>query len=233
MKDKKAKSGMSRIFELAADHKWLLGVSGLLAALAAVASFVPYAAIYYIIRDVIFVYPEFTKLNVKSVLGYGVIAIIGIAADVIFFFSSSICAHLAAFGTQYRLKTVLTEHIARIPLGFHFNIGSGRFRKVLNQDIEQMENFIAHTYPDMVAAFVAPLVLLAVLFVFDWRFGLAAFIAVVAAFGIQMIAMGSANSDLMSKLQKNTADMTEATVEYVRGMPVLKAFGQTAHSLSK
>lgn len=230
MKDKKAKSGMSRIFELAADHKWLLAVSGLLAALAAVASFVPYAAVYYIIRDVISVYPEFTKLNVKSVLGYGVIAIIGIAADVIFFFSSSICAHLAAFGTQYRLKTVLTEHIARIPLGFHFNIGSGRFRKVLNQDIEQMENFIAHTYPDMVAAFVAPLVLLAVLFVFDWRFGLAAFIAVVAAFGIQMIAMGSANSDLMSKLQKNTADMTEATVEYVRGMPVLKAFGQTAHS---
>ena len=230
MKDKKAKSGMSRIFELAADHKWLLVVSGLLAALAAVASFVPYAAVYYIIRDVISVYPEFTKLNVKSVLGYGVIAIIGIAADVIFFFSSSICAHLAAFGTQYRLKTVLTEHIARIPLGFHFNIGSGRFRKVLNQDIEQMENFIAHTYPDMVAAFVAPLVLLALLFVFDWRFGLAAFIAVVAAFGIQMIAMGSANSDLMSKLQKNTADMTEATVEYVRGMPVLKAFGQTAHS---
>ena len=73
-----------------------------------------------------------------------------------------------------------------------------------------MENFIAHTYPDMVAAFVAPLVLLAVLFVFDWRFGLAAFVAVVAAFGIQMISMGSSNSELMSKLQKNTADMTEA-----------------------
>ena len=101
---------------------------------------------------------------------------------------------------------------------------------MLNQDIEQMENFIAHTYPDMVAAFVAPLVLLAVLFVFDWRFGLAAFVAVVAAFGIQMISMGSSNSELMSKLQKNTADMTEATVEYVRGMPVLKAFGQTVHS---
>lgn len=230
MEEKKAKSGMSRIFELAKDHKWLLAISGVLAALAAIASFVPYIAIYYIIRDVISVYPEFTKLNIESILGYGVIAIIGIASDVILFFSSSICAHLAAFGTQYKLKTILTEHIAKIPLGFHFSIGSGRFRKVLNQDIEQMENFIAHTYPDMVAAFVAPLALLAVLFVFDWRFGLAAFIAVVVAFGIQMIAMGSSNSELMSKLQKNTADMTEATVEYVRGMPVLKAFGQTAHS---
>lgn len=233
MKEKKPKSGMSRIFELASDHKWLLAVSGVLAALAAIASFVPYVAVYYVIRDVISVYPEFNKLNIESVLGYGVIAIIGIAADVILFLSSSICAHLAAFGTQYKLKMILTEHIAKIPLGFHLNIGSGRFRKVLNQDIEKMENFIAHTYPDMVAAFVAPVVLLAILFVFDWRFGLAAFIAIIAAFGIQMIAMGSSNSELMSKLQKNTADMTEATVEYVRGMPVLKAFGQTAHSFKQ
>ena len=79
---------------------------------------------------------------------------------------------------------ILTEHIAKIPLGFHLNIGSGRFRKVLNQDIEKMENFLAHTYPDMVAAFVAPVVLLAILFVFDWRFGLASFIAIIIAFGI-------------------------------------------------
>ena len=233
MKEKKPKSGMSRIFELASDHKGLLAVSGVLAALAAIASFVPYIAVYYVIRDVISVYPEFNKLNIESVLGYGMIAIIGIAADVILFLSSSICAHLAAFGTQYKLKMILTEHIAKIPLGFHLNIGSGRFRKVLNQDIEKMENFLAHTYPDMVAAFVAPVVLLAILFVFDWRFGLASFIAIIIAFGIQMIAMGSSNSELMSKLQKNTADMTEATVEYVRGMPVLKAFGQTAHSFKQ
>ena len=90
MKEKKPKSGMSRIFELASDHKWLLAVSGVLAALAAIASFVPYVAVYYVIRDVISVYPEFNKLNIESVLGYGVIAIIGIAADVILFLSSSI-----------------------------------------------------------------------------------------------------------------------------------------------
>ena len=146
MEEKKAKSGMSRIFELAKEHKWLLAFSGILVALVVIASFVPYIAVYYIIRDVVSVYPEFSKLNIESVLGYGMIAVIGIASDVILFFSSSICAHLAAFGTQYKLKTILTEHIAKIPLGFHLNIGSGRFRKVLNQDIEQMENFIAHTY---------------------------------------------------------------------------------------
>lgn len=96
-----------------------------------------------------------------------------------------------------------------------------------------MENFLAHTYPDMVASFVAPLALLVLIFVFDWRFGLAALLAVILAFGIQMIVMGSASPELMAKLQKNSADMTEGTVEYVRGMPVLKAFGQTAHSFQQ
>ena len=98
--EEKKKNGMSRIFELAADHKGLLALSGVLAALAAVASFVPYVAVYYIIRDVISVYPEFTTLNIEKVFGYGTLAIVGIAADVLFFFSSSICAHLAAFGPQ-------------------------------------------------------------------------------------------------------------------------------------
>lgn len=230
---KKTKNGMSRIFELASDHKGLLAVSGIFAVMAAVASFIPYVAVYFIIRDVIALYPVFTNLNIEVILNYGIFAIIGVAIDVIFFFLSSVCAHIAAFGTQYKLKTVLTDHLAKVPLGFHFNIGSGRFRKVLNKDIEEMESFIAHTYPDMVASFAAPLALFIILFIFDWHFGLAAFIAVLLAFAIQMIAMGVSNPDLMSKLQKNTGDMTEATVEYVRGMPVLKAFGQTAHSFKQ
>ena len=129
MKEKKPKSGMSRIFELASDHKWLLAVSGVLAALAAIASFVPYIAVYYVIRDVISVYPEFNKLNIESVLGYGVIAIIGIAADVILFLSSSICARLAAFGTQYKLKMILTEHIAKFRLASTLILEAGDFAK--------------------------------------------------------------------------------------------------------
>lgn len=229
-KEKKAKGGMSRIFELAADHKGLLAVSGVLAALAAAASFVPYIAVYLIVRDVIAVYPDFTNLDTSTVIGYGFLAIAGIVLDAVSFLLSSICAHLAAFGVQYQLKTVFTRHLAKVPLGFHLNIGSGRFRKVIDQDIDKMENFIAHTYPDMVASFVAPVVLLVMLFVFDWRFGLAALAVVIAAFGIQMMTMGAAGPEVMQEIQKTGADMTEASVEYVRGMPVLKAFGQTAHS---
>ena len=231
--EKKAKTGMSRIFELAADHKGLLAASGILAALAAVASFVPYLAVYLMIRDVLAVYPDFTGLDTGAMAGYGLLAVAGIAADALCFFASSICAHIAAFGTQYQLKTEFTRHLAKIPLGFHLNIGSGRFRKVIDQDIDKMESFIAHTYPDMVASFVAPVALLVMLFVFDWRFGLAALAAVAVAFGIQMMTMGAAGPEVMAEMQKSGADMTEASVEYVRGMPVLKAFGQTARSFKQ
>ena len=212
-KEKKPKSGISRLFELASAHKWLLAVSGILAALASSASFVPYIAVYHVVKEVISVYPDFTNLDASRVTGYGLLAIAGIAADVICFLLSSICAHLA-----------------KIPLGYHLTLGTGRLRKVIDQDIEKMEQFLAHIYPDMVASFTAPVILLVLLFVFDWRFGLAALAAVILAFAIQMMTIGSAGPEVMAQMQKSEADMTEASVEYVRGMPVLKAFGQTAHS---
>lgn len=227
---KKPKGGMGRLFELAEKHKGLLVVSGALAALASIASFIPYIAIYFIIRDIISIYPNFSELNVSAEIGYGLLAIAGIVLDAVSFFLSSICAHIAAFGTQYDLKTAFTKHLAEVPLGFHLTIGSGRFRKVIDQDIEKIEQFLAHSYPDMVASYVAPFAVLILLFVFDWRFGIAALIAVIIAFVIQMMSMGVAGQEVMQEMQKTGADMTEASVEYVRGMPVLKAFGQTAHS---
>lgn len=101
---------------------------------------------------------------------------------------------------------------------------------MIDQDIEKIEKFIAHTYPDMVASFTAPVLLLILLFVFDLRFGLAALAAVIAAFAVQMMTIGKAGPEVMAEIQKSEADMTQAAVEYVRGMPVLKAFGQTALS---
>lgn len=229
-KEKKPKSGITRLFELASPHRGLLTVSGFFAVLASVASFVPYIAVYLVVKEVISVYPSFSALDISRITGYGLLAVAGIAADVICFLLSSICAHLAAFETQCELKTLYTKHLAKIPLGYHLTLGTGRLRKVIDQDIEKMEQFLAHTYPDMVASFTAPVVLAVLLFVFDWRFGLAALAAVILAFVIQMMTIGAAGPEVMAQMQKSEADMTEASVEYVRGMPVLKAFGQTARS---
>ncbi|MFT3983701.1 MAG: ABC transporter ATP-binding protein [Lachnospiraceae bacterium] len=233
MASKKPKSGITRIFELAAKHRSLLAMSGVLAALAAVASFVPYIAVYLIIRDIIAIYPNYSALHAGTVKGYSLLAVAGIAADAVLFLASSLCAHIAAFGTQYGLKSAFTKHLAKIPLGYHLTIGSGRFRKVIDQDIEKIESFLAHSYPDMIASFTSPVVILVLLFVFDWRFGLAALAAIIIAFAMQMMMFGVAGPEIMKEIQKTGADMTEASVEYVRGMPVLKAFGQTARSFTQ
>lgn len=232
-KAKKPKSGISRIFQLAAGHKGLLTASAVLAALASISSFIPYVAVYLIVRDVIAVYPDFSQLNVYAVTGYGLLAIAGVIADALLFLASSLCAHIAAFGLQYSLKTAFTTHLARMPLGFHLTTGSGRFRKVLEQDIDKIESFLAHSFPDMVASFTAPVVILIMLFTFDWRFGLAALGAILIAYAIQMLMFGAAGPGIMKEIQSTSANMTGASVEYVRGMPVLKAFGQTAHSFKQ
>lgn len=232
-KQGKPKTGLARIFELAAARKGLLVLSGTLSAFAAVSSFVPYFAVYFMIRDILAVYPDFSLMNSQVFMGYGLLALGGIAADVIFYFAASVCAHIAAFGTQYKMKSDFTKHLAKIPLGYHLTFGSGRFRKVIDEDIEKIESFLAHSYPDIVASFTAPLVMLVVLFGFDWRFGLAALAAVIIAFVTQMMTFGAAGPELMGKMQKAMADMTGASVEYVRGMPVLKAFGQTAGSFKQ
>lgn len=232
-KQAKPKTGLARIFELAEDRKGLLILSGILSVLATVSSFVPYFAVYFMIRDILLVYPDFSLLDSQGFQGYGLLALLGIASDVLFYFAASVCAHLAAFGTQYKMKSDFTKHLAKIPLGFHLTLGSGRFRKVIDEDIEKIETFLAHSYPDIVASFTAPVMMLVVLFYFDWRFGLAALTAVILAFITQMMTFGAAGPELMEQMQKAMADMTGASVEYVRGMPVLKAFGQTAGSFKQ
>jgi ATP-binding cassette subfamily B protein len=118
-------------------------------------------------------------------------------------------------------------------LGYHLTFGSGRLRKVIDEDIEKIEVFLAHSFPDIVASFTAPVIMLVLMFVFDWRFGLASLLTVIAALAMQMMMFGAAGPDLMTKMQKSMADMTGASVEYVRGMPILKAFGRTASSFKQ
>jgi ATP-binding cassette subfamily B protein len=112
----------------------------------------------------------------------GWIALGGVLGHVLLYFAALMCSHLAAFGTLYELKVNFASHIARLPLGFYLNHGSGKLRKIMDENIEKIEGFIAHQLPDIVASFVAPLVMLVILLAVDWRFGLAALAGIVLAF---------------------------------------------------
>ena len=233
-KQQKPKTGLARCLELASNKKGLVFLSAILSSLASIASFVPYIAVYFIIVSIIQVYPDLDGLNMSEVMGYGWLALGGIIANILLYFLAIFCSHIAAFGTLYELKIKFSEHITKIPLGYHLTIGSGRFRKIMDDNIESVEGFIAHQFPDFVASVTAPVVMVIFLFAIDWRFGLASLVGIILAFIVQFMGYGSgAMKENMEKYQVALEDMNNASVEYVRGMPVVKAFNQTANSFER
>lgn len=229
-----SKTGMARLLELAATKKPLVISSVILSALASIASFVPYIAIYFIIRDIMGVYSDIRELDAGQIILYGWIAFGGIIGNILLYFAALMCSHLAAFGTLYELKVNFASHLARLPLGFHLMAGSGKLRKVMDENIEKIEGFIAHQLPDIVAAFVAPIVMIIILLSVDFRFGLAALLGIILAFVLEF--RGYANDGakmMMDKYQDSLEDMNNASVEYIRGITVVKAFKQTVYSFRR
>ena len=233
-KQAKPKTGLARCMELASNKKGLIFLSAFLSSLAAIASFVPYIAVYFIIRSILSVYPDMGALDVGAVTGYAWMALGGIIANILLYFFAIFSSHMAAFGTLYELKVHFADHITKIPLGYHLTIGSGRLRKIMDENIESVEGFIAHQFPDFVASVTAPIVMVILLLAVDWRFGLASLVGIILAFGAEFLGFGSgAMKENMAKYQTALEEMNSAAVEYVRGMAVVKAFNQTASSFER
>ena len=199
-----------------------------------IASFIPYIAVYFMIRSIIGVFPNLDQLDMGMVMNYGWLALAGIVANILLYFLAIFSSHMAAFGTLYELKVLFADHITKIPLGYHLTIGSGRLRKIMDENIESVEGFIAHQFPDFVASITAPIVMVIILLAVDWRFGLASLVGIILAFVAEFIGFGSGEmKENMGKYQKALEEMNNASVEYVRGMSVVKAFNQTASSFKK
>lgn len=227
-------SWAARVIGFTGGGRWLIYLSMALSVLSSVCSFVPFVAIYLVVADVVVVYPDFAALDAARMACLGWMALGGVAGNIGLYLAALLCAHSAAFDAEYNLKLQMVEHLGRIPLGRLEALGTGRVGKVMDESVGAIEGFLAHSLPDMAAAFTAPVAIVVLLFVFDWRFGLAAVACVVAVFGVE--AAGFSNKSITDKMRRhlvNQERMTNATVEYVRGMPVVKTFGQTAESFGR
>lgn len=225
---------LSRCLRFAGRRKPLVFASMALAVLSAAASFVPYVAIYFMIRDAVEVYPNLAAVDVSAMTGYAGLAVAGIVVDVGCYLAALLCSHAAAFDAQHRTKLDIAAHLGRIPLGHVARLGTGRISKVMDESVGGIEQFIGHSIPDLAATAAAPVVLVALLFVFDWRFGVATLAAVAVACVVQF--SGYADKRVMASMgryQEVKEQMGNAAVEYVRGMRVVKAFGQTARSFRR
>lgn len=214
--DGKSKKGLPRLMELAMTQKAPMVGGMLLSAMATIASFLPYLAIYFIIQEIVGAYPDFSTLDVPKVLGYGGLALGGVLLNVLLYTASVALSHIAAYGTLYQCKINYISHITKLPLGYHLKMGSGKLRKVMDDNIESLEGFIAHDLPNMISAFVAPVVMLVLVFAVDWRFGLATFVGIIVSFLVYgATSGGNKTKKLMEDYQTSLEDMSNASVEYI------------------
>ena len=233
-KTKPQKTGLARLWEFAMMKKPLVFGSLVLSVAASIASFVPYLAIYRVVRELLNSLPGMGGADSALLIRCGWIAFFGAAGNILLYFTALMCSHLAAFGTLYELKVGFMSHLARLPLGFHVLAGSGRLRKITDENIEKIEGFIAHQLPDLVAAVTAPLVMFVILFAVDWRFGLAATLGIVVALAQYAGLYGNKSAKtLMNEYQTALEEMNNASVEYIRGISVVKAFRQTVYSFRR
>ena len=144
-----------------------------------------------------------------------------------------VCSHGSAFRTASNMKKTLMRHIARLPIGFADQMGSGKVRRTVTEVTGSTETMLAHNLPDMAGAITMPLCMAVMLFLYDWRYGIACLIPVVLSFAVMMRMAGPAMQEDMRQYQNALERMSNEAVEYVRGVPVVKTFGQTVFSFHR
>ncbi len=215
----------------AGGHKYLTYSSWVLSALGALLALVPFIYIWRIIREVLNTEPNFG--GAENLTRYGWTAVIFAAVSMIVYIGALMCSHLSAFRAAANMRRDCMEHIAKLPLGEAERIGSGKLRKIVLDSSAATEAYLAHRLPDKAGATATPMGLLALLLIFDWRLGLLSLIPVGLGFLIMAKMTGRDMEQSMKEYQDALADMSNEAVEYVRGVPVVKTFGQTIFSFKR
>ena len=231
MAEQKTSKPTKRLFEYAENYKYLTIASLVLATVSAFIALVPFYYIWRLIKEVIRVSPDFDRA--QNLSAYGWCAVGSSVLAMLIYMGGLICSHLAAFHVQATMRSRLMRHIMSLPLGSMDEDGSGKVRKIINESSAATETYLAHQLPDKCVATATPIGLVVLLLVFDWRLGLLSLIPVVLGFAIMSTMMGANMKKKMEEYQNALEEMSSEAVEYVRGIPVVKTFGQSVFSFKR
>ncbi len=231
MAEQKTSKPTKRLFEYAENYKYLTIASWVLATVSAFIALVPFYYIWRLIKEVIRVSPDFDRA--QNLSAYGWCAVGSSVLAMLIYMGGLICSHLAAFHVQATMRSRLMRHIMSLPLGSMDEDGSGKVRKIINESSAATETYLAHQLPDKCVATATPIGLVVLLLVFDWRLGLLSLIPVVLGFAIMSTMMGANMKKKMEEYQNALEEMSSEAVEYVRGIPVVKTFGQSVFSFKR
>ena len=227
----KKQSDLSRLMSYAGTYRYFTYASWVLSAISALVALMPFVYIWKILRDVLKTAPDYAQaVNIPH---YGWMAVLFAVMSYLIYIAALMCSHLSAFRVATNLRLAVSEHLAVLPLGFTETFGSGKLRKIIHESTGAAETYLAHQLPDQYNAIATPVGLLVLLLAFDWRLGLLSLAPVVLAFLIMATMTGKRMVEKMRQYGNALEAMSNEAVEYVRGIPVVKTFGQSVFSFKK
>ena len=230
-KEETKQSDLSRLMGYAGNYRYFTYASWVLSAVSALVALVPFVYIWKILRDVLNAAPDYAQaVNIPH---YGWMAVLFAVLSYLIYIAALMCSHLSAFRVATNLRLAVSEHLAVLPLGFAETFGSGKLRKIIHESTGAAETYLAHQLPDQYNALATPVGLLVLLLAFDWRLGLLSLAPVVLAFLIMATMTGKRMAEKMRQYGNALEAMSNEAVEYVRGIPVVKTFGQSVFSFKK
>lgn len=218
---------MKLIRKYAGGHKKLITLGRCIAALSAILVLIPYYDLWKIISIAV------NNEDTGRISHYAWQAVILTMTSLLIYIAALLCTHIAAFRVQANMRSALMRRIITLPLGVFDEDGTGRIRRIVNDSTAATETFIAHQLPDKTVAAVTPAGLIVLIFAFNWKIGLICMIPAVIGFACMMSMMGKGMQEKMKEYQNALDTMSSEATEYVRGIPVVKTFGQTIHSFKR
>lgn len=222
---------LKKLFDYAGPYRYLTIASWVLSGISALVALAPFVFIWRIIDEVLAVAPNYG--NAVHIVENGWLALGFAVLTIVVYLCALMCSHIAAFRVQRNMRTRTMAHIITLPLGVLGEMGSGKLRKTVDECSAATETYLAHQMPDRAGAFVTPIGLLVMLLVFDWCIGLLSLIPVVVAFAVMGLMTGKRMEEKMKQYNDALDDMSNEAVEYIRGIPVVKTFGQTVFSFKR
>ncbi len=214
---------LDRLLRYAGRYKALTYLSWILSSVSAVLALLPFICIWLIIRSVL-------EGDYGTIVESGVYAVALAVLSMVVYIAALMCSHIAAFRIAANMRKEMLSHIVTLPMGSIDRFGSGKLRKIVNDSSAATETYLAHQLPDRAGAIATPIALIVMLFWFDWRLGLLSLLPVALGFLIMIRMTGQRMQERMNQYQDALMDMSNQAVEYVRGIPVVKTFGQTIYS---
>ena len=228
MSNTQSKNKFIRLLNYSGNYKYLSILGMILSGLSAICLLVPFIYIWNVVNALLAVAPNFTQAQNLDTYAFNAFAFA--VAGIVLNFFGLMGTHLSAFKNEKNMKDAAVNHLLKLPLGYFSNHTSGGLRKVIDYSTSKTETFLAHQLFDLTGAVVTPVVFLILLFSFDWILGLICLVPIILCFIFMYPMFSSESQNLMVEYQTYLEKMNAEAVEYVRGIPVTKAFQQSVYS---